>query len=262
MKAFMKIIFAIFLTFKLFLLSYLLGLLIKNPWTLKRYRIQCVHWISKVFVKCFGVKIKKETIEPTKEPIVDSESSSFFIVSNHLSYLDTFIIAAHYPCCFVTSQEMKATPFLGTVCVLAGCVFVERRNKNNITREIQELTEALQMNLHVCVFPEATSTNGDSVLRFRKPLYHAALQAQRPILPLCLNYESINHQPITSINRDLVCWYDQIPFIKHFITFLKQTSFEVELKRFTLLQVEQNATVDQLAQKTHSLINQYFKPFR
>jgi lyso-ornithine lipid O-acyltransferase len=151
------------------------------------------------------------------------------IVSNHLSYLDILILAGEVPTCFVTSLEMKETPFLGQICSLAGCLFVDRKNKRNIHQEIKELKEALESGLDVTIFPEATSTKGDEVLRFRRPLFEASIASGKPILPLTLNYLSVSGQPITAKNRDVVCWYDDMGFFDHFLELIKQSEVSVEI---------------------------------
>ena len=114
---------------------------------------------------------------------------NFLIVCNHLSYLDVLIISQFIPCSFVTSKEMKRTPFLGQLCSLGGCLFVDRQNRNNLSGEVQELTTALKNGLNVTIFPEATSTNGQCVIRFRRPLFQAAINSKSKVLPIVLNYQ-------------------------------------------------------------------------
>jgi len=83
--------------------------------------------------------------------------------------------------------------------------------------------------LKVTVFPEATSTNGESVLRFRRPLYQAAVQSGCPIQPICINYRAINGFPVRKENRDDVCWYGSMDFFSHFINLLTVKCVEVDI---------------------------------
>lgn len=185
---------------------------------------------------------------------------SGLIVCNHLSYLDVLILCAYYPSCFVTSVEIKHTPVLGQICQLAGCLFVERRNRNGLTREVQELTQSLRHGLNVAIFPEATSTNGSALLRFRRPLYQAAIDAQRPILSLCLNYALINDQRLDLSNRDLVFWYDDMTFTDHLWNFLSLKSIQVELSLVDLIQDPTRFDTTQLAAMTQQKLEQVYKP--
>jgi 1-acyl-sn-glycerol-3-phosphate acyltransferase len=136
-------------------------------------------------------------------------------VGNHLSYIDVLVLHSRIPACFVTSMEIRETPVLGQVCLLAGCLFVERRNKQNILNEVSEISRGLQNGLNVAIFPEATSTNGEQILRFRRPLYVAAIDAKKPVLPFCLNYRTVGGQPINLKTRDKIFWYGDMDFVSH-----------------------------------------------
>src|SRR5262249_41938524 len=76
-------------------------------------------WILQVKVNPLGIKSL-------------SELPQGLYVGNHLSYLDVLVISSHVPACFVTSVEIRDTPGLGIIVQMAGCLFVERRNKLNL----------------------------------------------------------------------------------------------------------------------------------
>lgn len=151
------------------------------------------------------------------------------LVCNHLGYLDILAFALHFPSCFVTSREIQRTPFLGTLVTAAGCLFVDRQDKRGLGREVRELAEAMGDGLNVAIFPEATSTNGEAVLRFRRPLFNAALAAGVPVIPLTLNYTFIDGQAANRANRDLVCWYGDMDFAPHFQALLGLKDVQVTL---------------------------------
>ncbi len=142
---------------------------------------------------------------------------NYYIVSNHLSYLDVLILNSRLPSCFVTSQEIRETPGLGLISLLAGCVFVERRNKLKIRNEVSEITQVLKNGLNVFVFPEATSTNGERVLPFKKSLFQASINGETSILPVTLNYLSIDNAPVNLSNRDSLFWYGDMEFLSHLL---------------------------------------------
>ena len=119
------------------------------------------HWV------CFfmGIKIK---LSGDLKDIQTARGEGHLLVCNHMSYLDAVIFAKTFSGSFVTSMEMKEMPFLGQITQVAGCLYVERRNKSNLSNEVRELTESLKSGNRVIVFPEATSTNGEEVIRFRR----------------------------------------------------------------------------------------------
>ncbi len=207
---------------------------------------------SKIGLKIFGVKVRK-----TFAPINPSEN--YLIVSNHLSYLDILIISSYFPTCFVTSNEMKETPFLGQMCLLGGCLFVERRSRAGITGEVKELTDALDDGLNVAIFPEATSTNGEAVIRFRRPLFQAAINSRSKVLPLCLNYRTLDGEKLTLKNRDKVFWYGDMPFLDHALKLFGHKSIVAELTVMKSLNSADFEDKNSLADKCYELVSEEFQ---
>ncbi|MGB0454486.1 MAG: lysophospholipid acyltransferase family protein [Bacteriovoracaceae bacterium] len=189
------------------------------------------------------------------------EMNGVLRVGNHLSYLDVLILAAFYPGCFVTSVEMKKTPFLGQICMLTGCLFVERRNKSNLRNEIKDITNGLKNKLNVFVFPEATSTDGSSVIRFRRALFQAAVDAETKVLPYTINYEKLNGHPVNVHNRDQLCWYGGMTFFDHFWNVLGLKSVEMSIEFHPLVSTHKETDITELANACHKQVEQAFHPY-
>jgi len=204
-------------------------------------------FFSAVLLRLMGV-----TIIPDKNP--DRLKSNYLIVANHLSYIDILILSRLFPCCFVTSMEIRQTPFLGHITALAGCVFVERRTRRFLTRETREISTALKSGLNVIVFPEGTSSNGDTVLRFRQPLLQASVDSGKDILPVCIAYEAINHIRITPQNRDRVFWYGDMTFFKHFANLSHIRHIQVRVTLSPILPVSIRDTPADLSARTHKIV--------
>jgi lyso-ornithine lipid O-acyltransferase len=180
------------------------------------------------------------------------------IVANHLSYLDVLAFSLHFRSSFVTSLEVKHTVFLGEIVTAAGCLFVDRKDRRNLGTEVAELTEAMLDGLNVAIFPEATSTNGDEVIRFRRPLFNAALQAKVPVVPLTINYLSVDGEPVSARNRDLVCWYGDMDFFPHFIKLFGGKGIEVQLTVGEPLAPE--GDMQSLSEAAHARVVENFRP--
>lgn len=191
-----------------------------------------------------------------------SSDVAYLMVGNHLSYLDILIIASLRPTSFVTSNEIKEVPFLGHACRLAGCLFVERRNKVNLMEEIKELTEGLRQGLNVVVFPEATSTNGEQILRFRRPLFASAGGSGAPILPFCLNYRALDEEVVTINNRDHICWYGDMAFAPHLWTLGSYTRIDVDLHFLPSFSASPEAEPGELAAYAQAQVESVFRPFQ
>lgn len=203
------------------------------PFKTKKFLNHLVGFFARIVLKITGVKVRVEG-----DSYIHSHQN-YFIVSNHLSYLDILVMSSLFPSCYVTSMEMKATPLLGQITTLAGCVFVERRNRDNLKQELKEIEEALHAGLNVVVFPEATSTNGETVIPFKRSLFQASINAYKEILPLTLEYKKLNGRSVDFTNRDTLFWYGDMDFAPHFLGLCKQKSIEVVLHVNPVISKEQ-----------------------
>lgn len=251
-RAFLKVASVLFFIVTFLLLSSLVGLVTPDPVKRARRRAHLISRYSQLGLWLLGVRTHIKGSENSK--------SGNLIVCNHLSYLDVLVLAAHFPANFVTSVEIKETPFLGQIVQAAGCLFVERRNKTNIQNEIREITEALNGGLTVTIFPEATSTNGEAVLRFRKPLYNAAILSQTPVLPMCLNYLSLDDTRVTLQNRDHIFWYGDMSFLPHLWELARYSKIEVEIQILQPVHPEPTTTPETIAESTHLMVRSVFAP--
>jgi len=179
---------------------------------------------------------------------------NFLIVSNHLSYIDVLVYAAIRPVCFVTSIEMKKTFFLGLFCQMSGCLFVERRSRDNLDQEIDEISEALKENQNVLIFPEGTSTNGEGVLRFKRPLFKSVINAKKRLLPATIIYQEDVKL------RDSLCWYGDMTFFSHFINFLKRKKTSVLISYSTPLPTFCQST-QELSELAHYIVKSNYRGF-
>ncbi|MBN1983112.1 MAG: 1-acyl-sn-glycerol-3-phosphate acyltransferase [Chitinivibrionales bacterium] len=142
---------------------------------------------------------------------------TFFIISNHVSYLDILILSSHQPSAFITSVEIQKTFFMGFLATLGGSLFVERRNKAGLHREIAAMRQTCEHGVPIVLFPEGTSSNGETVLPFKSSLFQSAIEAGIDIIPVCLRYKTIDGRPVTKCNRDRLFYYGSIYFFPHLL---------------------------------------------
>lgn len=225
-----------------------------SPNRMRKVLIKLIHFYSNMMTSYMGIKVSVKGLSDKED------DQNYLIISNHLSYLDILVICRIFPSAFVTSVEMRDTPFLGHICKLGGCLFVERRSRTNLSEEIKDITNGLKERMNVVIFPEATSSDGSQVLRFKRPLFQAAIDSQRPVLPLCLNYRYVSHEPITHKNRDSVFWYGDMTFIDHLWKVFKCDSIEVELTVHEPIIDLENYDPTLLAQHGHEIVSHSFKP--
>ena len=181
--------------------------------------------LNRALTKSLGIEVR------VNDPAgVIHGSENYLILSNHVSYLDIFVIFSYFPASFIASvDEVRETFLLGRVTELSGGFFVERRSRSGLREEIKSITGLLDMGLNVALFPEGTPSNGEGVLPFKTPLISIAQRAGVNILPVCMKYTGINGEQIGPGNRDLVYYYGDMNFFDHFFKLLTLKSIDAEL---------------------------------
>jgi len=173
-------------------------------------------WVGRIRVVVSGV----ENIE---------NDQTYLIVANHMGMIDILALSYQFPSIFVTSVELKETPVVGWLADAGGCVFVERRTRQNIHAEVANIRDALLEGNHVVIFPEAKSTNGDFVHPFKKSLFVSCVQTDARVLPITINYLKVNGMAVSQANRDFVCWYGNQSFHEALWRLMTNFTTSVEL---------------------------------
>lgn len=161
---------------------------------------------------------------------LDLGNKNYLFVSNHMSYLDVLIFSSKIPSVFVTSVDMGEVFFLGTLAEMGGSIFVERRSRQRVERDLTKMSETLKHGFNIVIFPEGTSTNGQKMLPFKKSLLMSAVESQRDIVPVAIKYMSIDGIPFSKENADTVCWYGDMTFADHLMGLWKHKSIKVQVE--------------------------------
>ena len=135
------------------------------------------------------------------------------VVSNHLGYIDMPVLDSVMPMVFVARADLRRWPFWGPIATLGGTIYVDRATKRDVLRVRSDMREALARGDSVVVFPEATSTGGETMLPFKPALLADAAAHGIPVYWLTLSYRTPPGGPKA---RDQVCWWgDNSPFVSH-----------------------------------------------
>ena len=111
------------------------------------------------------------------------------LVANHVSWLDIYVLNALCPAHFVAKSEVGRWPLIGLFARRSGTVFIDRARKRDILRVNAELANLMRAGSIIAVFPEGTTTEGDSVLTFRPPLLQAAVACGAHLQAVAIRYE-------------------------------------------------------------------------
>lgn len=233
--------------------GFIIGLFCWNPIKKRQLRNISLQFFCRRTLKVFDISVDHKVK-------ASPEHSSHLIISNHMSYVDVFVIAAHYRATFVTSKETQEDFLLGLICKMGGCVFVERRNIRKLYSEIEELSGLLDSGINLVIFPEATSSNGSTILPFKRALLEAAFRTQRNILPLCLNIVSVKGQDVGPNERDSICYYGNMTIIPHATRLMKLSEIQMELIQLPELDLTKFVDSKALNEAAYQSIKEFHRP--
>jgi len=139
------------------------------------------------------------TLELQGEPPATGKGHGAMVVSNHISWLDIYVINCWHPVRFVAKSEIRDWPLIGWLCKQTGTIFIERARKRDAHRVLHDITNVMRQGDLVCVFPEGTTSDGSTVLPFHANLMQAPISGGLPVQPLGLAYlDAATRQPTTA----------------------------------------------------------------
>jgi len=154
------------------------------------------------------------------------------VVSNHLSYLDILLYSAAQPFVMVAKTEVRSWPLLGWLTAQAGTVYVERGGGPRTYQGVNAaMAEAYRSGLPVLFFPEGTTTDGASVLPFRRGLFHSVLHDGVSLRTAALRY-TLDDEPVNggaTVGED-VCWWGDMTFGPHMFRFLGLKGLRAQIR--------------------------------
>jgi 1-acyl-sn-glycerol-3-phosphate acyltransferase len=146
-----------------------------------------------------------------------SPAAARLIVANHVSWLDIPVMGALEPMTFLAKKEVGAR-FLGRqLAMLQGVVFVDRERKRCIPKVNAEMARAMARGEPVALYAEATTSDGNRLLRFRSSHFEAvrAAGAGAVVQPVYLSYRRVAGLPVQRADRPLFAWYGDTTFFPH-----------------------------------------------
>jgi 1-acyl-sn-glycerol-3-phosphate acyltransferase len=179
----------------------------------------------------------------------------FFLVANHLSYLDVVVLATCVDATFVAKAEVARWPVVGRLCAALGTVFLDRTRKRDLLRVLPLIEARLAAGGGVVVFPEGTTSDGSRVLGFRSSLFAAAARRGLPVHVATLTYAT----PARAAHpAHAVCWWGDMEFLPHLRDLLRlpRCTARLEIVATTVDATDRK----QLARLAHAAVAQRFVP--
>ena len=153
-----------------------------------RRRLALQRWSAQLVRHLAG----RLTVHGEPPPQGTRGAAPVMLVSNHVSWLDIFVINAAVPTRFVAKSEVRAWPLVGWLCVKADTLFIQRGRRRDLARLDELIVNALRSDAaagtSIGVFLEGATTDGSEVLPFHSSLLRAAQQVDVPVYPVAIQY--------------------------------------------------------------------------
>ncbi len=146
------------------------------------------------------------------------------IVANHVSWLDIPVLGSLAPMSFLAKKEIGDHRLGRELVALQGAIYVDRGRRRCIPEVNARIAGAMRSGASVVLFAEATTGDGNRLLRFRSSHFEAIRQAATAaepayIQPVYLHYSRLGGLPMGRLERPRVAWYGDMTFLPHFYRF-------------------------------------------
>ena len=112
------------------------------------------------------------------------------MVSNHVSWLDVFVLNAIHPSQFIAKSEVSHWPIIGWLSRRSGTIFIERAMRQDAASVNLQVSARLRQGACIGLFPEGTTTDGKQVGHFHSALIQPAIDAGTRLCPIALRYQN------------------------------------------------------------------------
>jgi 1-acyl-sn-glycerol-3-phosphate acyltransferase len=153
-------------------------------------------------------------------------SPPFLLVANHLSYVDIVILASRAEGVFVARGDLSGWPILGRLSRSVDTLYVDRQNRRDLPRIGSSMETMLREGRGVYLFPEGTSTGGETILPFKPAILDLAARNAIPVWHAAISYTT---PPGATSASQAVCWWGDMTFFKHLVNLTRLPGFEARL---------------------------------
>lgn len=211
-------------------------------WRLPRY-------YHRTCCRILGIRIETRGAISARRPTL--------FIANHSSYFDITVLAALLEAGFVAKAEIAGWPLFGLLAKLQRCVFVERRGVRAGDQR-DDLLQRLQARHSLVLFPEGTSSDGNSVRPFKTALFAAAEHVVdgRPVTvqPVSVSYVRFDGYPLGRTFRPLYAWYGEMELMSHIFQALGIGTLTVAVQFHEPVTLAQFASRKELAAHCHRAV--------
>ena len=143
--------------------------------------------------------------------------------ANHISWLDIPCLRAVVDAAFVAKDEVRRWPVIGRMSEQAGTIFLKRGGHNTSNETAEHMTWLLARRRPVIVFPEGTTSAGQTVRYFYGRLYQSAVRTQGKVQAVAIAYPHASgvHPRVPFVGDD--------DLVRHLWRLLKEDRIDAQL---------------------------------
>lgn len=181
----------------------------------------------------------------------------FFLVMNHMSYLDMLVLARETGCIFVSREDVQHWPLFGFIAKSMYIIFIDRALRRDTVRVNTLIQKTIQEGDGIGIFAESHVSCGLTVEPFKSPLLQSAIDLGMPVHYAALNYRTPEGAPVEG---EIVSWWRPEPFYVHLYRFLKYPGVTATIRFCDAPLFDQDRK--SLARRLHAGVLSKFTPLR
>ena len=161
----------------------------------------------------------------------------------------------------LNSTEDSVTLIVGTDGCESEYDFVDlgasigKKINNDCDLKLTAISQNLNTARGLILFPEGTTSDGTGILPFKSSLFHIPASNNWKVHCASISYATPGNEPHPTKS---ICWWDDTPFLTHFIRFLKVTKTYVTITFSS--ETVQNSNRKVVAKEAEVLIKNTFEP--
>ena len=144
--------------------------------------------------------------------------------ANHISWLDIIAINSVVTARFVAKDTVRHWPVFGALVAATGTLFIRRGSRRALVANLRDVSRSIDHAVPVVIFPEGTTTEGDTVRPFHAGLFQAAVDTGCRVQAIALCYSDPDQA------RSVAPFVGEDAFVVHLLRVLARRETRVRLR--------------------------------
>ncbi|MFW6329277.1 MAG: lysophospholipid acyltransferase family protein [Alkalispirochaetaceae bacterium] len=214
--------------------------------TYRRLRPTMARKLARVLLYASNIRIRHHGMPP---------APGSFIVSNHLSWADTFTYLGELGCRFLATHLYGQIVGFGVILRSLGVSFVNRMSLRAIGSARRVVQGILRRGESLLIFPEGRTSRGGGIRPFKAAFLQVAVDLGLPVSWAAVRYETPPGWPPASV---VVGWEEWPPLITHIYRAFHAHRIICRIRYGQGCLEEKDRRT--LAESLHAVVSRYYEP--